>query len=1521
MNFNSKGASGERCTEGLYDPVNEKDSCGVGMVVRIDGSSDHAVVSDGLQILINLEHRGAVAGDQSTGDGAGILVRIPDQFFRNALKNKVALPAIGSYGIAMCFLPTDKKRIDECCRVIEKSVRDEGCEVLIWRDVPVKPDGLGEFASSTRPAVRQCIIGRNSVPSEQFELKLYCMRRTAEKAVAALSGDYSQFYICSASSRTVVYKGLFTGAQLRNFYSDLTDTTFTSPYSIVHQRYSTNTMPTWALAHPFRYLAHNGEINTLRGNINRMKARESLLASTLFGEDIKKITPVIVESGSDSAILDNVLELLTLSGRSLPHAIMMMIPEAWGDKYHMSADKRAFYEYHSSIMEPWDGPAAVAFTDDRHVGALLDRNGLRPARFVVTRDGRIILGSESGVLDIAPNNVLRRGRLQPGRMLLVDLIEKRIVPDNEMKSRIARRKPYRHWVKDNKIELRGFLTPADIPFEDPDALLLKQIVFGYTEDELRMVLAPMAENGQEAVGSMGDDTPLAVLSNRPKSFFVYFKQLFAQVTNPPIDPLREELVMSLMTYMGPEQNLLEETPEHCRRLKLPHPILTPDDLVRLRNACMPEVNISDIDILFPVDGDGAALEKALESVFREAEDQIAKGATFLVLTDRRMDKQYVPIPVLLALSGLHHHLIRNGLRTSVGLIVETGEAREIMHIASLLGYGANAVCPHIGFSTLRDMVESGFFDGPVTAEIATDNYIAAIKKGLLKTMSRMGISTLRSYSGAQIFEIVGFKKEVVDKYFTGTPSRVEGIDLSGIALEANMRHARAYRLPDGVAPSLAYDGLYNVRKGGEKHLWSPEVIYKLQQAVRNNDYKVFKEYSALINDQSKERVTLRSLLKFKKGKPIDISEVEPVSEIVKRFVSSAMSFGSISQETHETIAEAMNKLGGKSNSGEGGEAPERYTLQSDGRNLCSKVKQVASGRFGVSTEYLTSADELQIKMAQGAKPGEGGQLPGHKVSAEIGRVRYTTPGVTLISPPPHHDIYSIEDIAQLIHDLKCVNPKAAVSVKLVSEVGVGTVAAGVAKAKADMVLISGCDGGTGASPLTSIKYAGLPWELGLAEAHQTLVVNRLRDRIRIQTDGQLRTGRDIAIAAMLGAEEFGFGTVSLVTLGCVMLRKCHLNTCAMGVATQDPALRERFKGKPEHLVNFMLFIAQDLREVMAALGVRTVKELVGRTDLLEMESDVTHFKAKGVDLSLLLHQPVSPSNGLLCNTLKQDHELNKSMDNELIKMCDAAINEKKSIVIDKNIRNVNRTVGAMLSGEIVRRLGQKGLPDKTIQLNFKGSAGQSLGAFLAPGIEIRIEGDTNDYLGKGMSGGRIIITPPKGSLFLSFENVIAGNTALYGATGGEVFLSGMAGERFAVRNSGAVAVVEGVGDHGCEYMTGGTIVVLGGTGVNFAAGMSGGIAYVYDPSQLFDTRCNLDMVDLETVWLEEDKVRLKSLIELHLKHTDSKQATFILEDWESHLPLFVKVIPIDYRKVLERMKASLHRDDETLSSTEEVFRG
>ncbi len=1516
-------ASGMPEPVGLYDPSYEHDSCGVGFIARITAEPSHAIVEDGIQILVNLEHRGAIGGDKATGDGAGILIQVPDAFFRLAYEGLgFTLPQRGDYAVGMTFLPADTRLASRCVEAFERIARAEGHPVIGWRKVPVNDRHLGELARSTMPGIVQCFLDRGGAAPDAFERKLYVIRRLVEKEIGRWEdADCSQFYVTSLSSRTLVYKGLLTGSQLPLFYPDLQEDLFASPFAVVHQRYSTNTLPTWHLAHPFRLVAHNGEINTLRGNINRMRAREALMVSDVLGPDLEKIKPVLVDAGSDSAIFDNALEMLLMAGRSLPHAMMMMVPEAFGPKYQMSEDKRAFYEYHSALMEPWDGPAALIFTDGRYIGGTLDRNGLRPARYTITRDGLIVLASETGVLDFPPDEIVRRGRLQPGKMFLVDLQEKRIVPDNEIKAKISRRRPYRHWVKDNKIEMRGLFTPPEIRHEDPEVLLRQQHAFGYTEEDIRIVIGPMASQGQEPVGSMGDDAALAVLSERPQLLYGYFKQLFAQVTNPPIDPLREELVMSLRAFVGRETNLLDETPGHYRMLKLPHPVLTPQDMVRLRKANHPDVVAREIDILFPAGGDGAALETALSKVFVKADKAIAEGATLLVLTDRGVDKDRAPIPALLATAGLHHHLIRRGLRTHAGIIVETGDAREVMHYALLVGYGANAVCPYVAFSTIRNLAETDALEKRLAPGEAIDAYVTAVKKGLLKTLSRMGISTIRSYLGAQIFEAVGLGRPVIDKYFCGTASRIGGIGIDEIATEARARHARAY--PAAGAPDRLLDagGTYQIRVGGEKHHWAPEAIYKLQQATRTDDPRAFKEFSGIVDDQSRRRGTLRSLLKLRKGDPVPIDEVEPVEKITPRFVTAAMSYGSISKEAHETIAIAMNRIGGRSNSGEGGEDPARYVPLPNGDSLRSKIKQVASARFGVTTEFLVNADELQIKMAQGAKPGEGGQLPGHKVSAEIARVRHTTPGVTLISPPPHHDIYSIEDLAQLIHDLKSVNPSARVSVKLVSEVGVGTVAAGVAKAKADLVLISGHDGGTGASPLTSIKHAGLPWELGLAETQQALVNNRLRDRIRVQTDGQLKTGRDIAVAALLGAEEFGFGTAVLVTLGCVLLRKCHMNTCAVGVATQDPALRAKFAGKPEYVERFFRFVAQELREHMAAMGFRTVDEMVGRVDMLEVRPAVDHWKAKGVDLSAILLAPGDGPTVARRRIREQEHNLDSALDVELIRRAQPALDGARPVRITMPIRNVHRTVGTRLSGEITRRHGAKGLPDDAITLNFTGSAGQSLGAFLAPGVSIRVDGDANDYLAKGMSGGRIVVTPAPGSVLLPHRNIIAGNVVLYGATGGELYLHGVAGERFAVRNSGARAVVEGVGDHGCEYMTGGLVVVLGPTGVNFAAGMSGGIAYVYDETELFDTRCNLDMVDVESVWAPEDVKRLRAMIENHHRYTNSPRAKMILEGWETRLPLFVKVMPVDYRKVLERMQQEEYHEDETVSATEEVYRG
>jgi len=1507
---------------GLYHPAQDHDSCGVGFVAYLEGKPRHSIVEQGVRVLMNLEHRGALGGDKSTGDGAGLLIQIPDDFLRRECKGaRIQLPAMGEYAVGMVFLPTDAALASACVEAVERAARAEGVELLGWRKVPVDARTLGELARSTQPEIRQLFLGRGSIPAEAFERKLYLLRRAAEKTVGALHADASQFHIPSLSSRTLAYKGMLTATQLPEFYPDLRDPALASAFAIVHQRYSTNTFPMWRLAQPFRMLAHNGEINTLRGNINRMRAREPLLASPLFGPDLEKLKPILQEEGSDSAILDNLLELLVAGGRSLPHAMMMLVPEAWGGKYMMAEDKRAFYEYHAAIMEPWDGPAALVFTDGRYIGATLDRNGLRPARYTVTRDGLVVMASETGVLDIPGDKILSRGRLQPGRMFLVDLEQHRIIPDSEIKAKVSRQRPYRHWVKDNRIELRGLLAPSHIPSEDPEVLLRKQHAFGYTEEELKMVIAPMAIRGQEAIGSMGNDAALAVLSERPQILFNYFKQLFAQVTNPPIDPLREELVMSLMSFVGRERNLLVETPEHCRQLKLHHPILTPEDMLRLRSTRRPEVVARDLDMLFPANGGGKELGEALEEMFERAEKQIAEGATLLVLTDHHMDERHAAIPALLAVSGLHHHLIRKGLRTSAGIIVETGEAREVIHFAMLLAFGANAICPHVAFSTVRELTEMGMIETAATHDDAMDAYITAVKKGLLKTFSRMGISTIRSFVGSQIFEAVGLGPELIEKYFSTTVSRIGGIGLEEIAGEVRARHARGFPPSGRPARLLDVGGTYHARQGGEKHLWSPDAIGMLQQSVRMNDERLFKDYVRLMNDQSRAHVTLRSLFQFRARSPVPLDQVESVEKILPRFASAAMSFGSISKEAHEAIAIAMNRCGARSNSGEGGEDPARYVRLPNGDNLCSRVKQVASGRFGVTTDYLIHADELQIKISQGAKPGEGGQLPGDKVSAEIARVRHTTPGVTLISPPPHHDIYSIEDIAQLIYDLKSANPKARISVKLVSEVGVGTVAAGVAKAKADMVLIAGHDGGTGASPLTAIKHTGLPWELGVAEAQQTLIANRLRERIRLQTDGQLRTGRDLAIAALMGAEEFGFGTPLLVTLGCVMLRKCHMNSCSVGVGTQDPALRARFAGKPEYVERFLRFVAQDFREQMAALGFRSVDEMVGHVEVIDPTPAQAHAKTRHLDFTALL-KPAEPLNGGARRCVRaQEHEVGRSMNAELLRLAEPALERREPVEVNLPIHNVDRTVGATLSGEIIRRFGSRGLPVDTVKLNFKGSAGQSLGAFLAPGITIRVEGDANDYLAKGLSGGRIILVPPAEAAFVAHENVIVGNVVLYGATGGEVFIAGVAGERFAIRNSGASAVVEGVGDHGCEYMTGGVVVVLGPTGYNFAAGMSGGIAYVYNEAGFFDTRANLDMVDLESVWSEQDRARLRGLIEEHQRATGSLRARNILENWDASLPLFVKVMPIDYRKSLERMKMGEDRDKETVSATEEVYHG
>jgi glutamate synthase domain-containing protein 2/glutamate synthase domain-containing protein 1/glutamate synthase domain-containing protein 3 len=1484
-------------------------------VAKLDGISTHSIVENSITVLTNLEHRGAIGGDSSTGDGAGIMCQIPHEFLNTEVQS-IKLPEVGDYGLGMIFLPRDKSVQNRCKKIMEKITEHEGCKVLDWRKVPINSSVLGVLAKKNEPDIFQLFVHRGKIERDAFERKLYVIRRLVEKAVASLSQDSTQFYICSLSSNRIVYKGLLTAHQLPIYYPDLSHEKFTSKFGIIHQRYSTNTLPTWNLAQPFRFIAHNGEINTLSGNIGRMKSREFHLRSELFGDDIEKLKPIIVEDGSDSAIFDNVLELLVLGGRSLPHAMMMMVPEAYGPKIQMSEDKRAFYDFHSAIMEPWDGPAAIVFSDSRYLGSILDRNGLRPARYTATSDGFVVLASETGVLDLDPKKIMKKSRLSLGKMLLVDFSENRMVPDKEIKAKISRQKPYRRWINENIITLRGLFNPASAPTENDESLLQKQQAFGYTDEELKLIITPMASRGQEAVGSMGNDTQLAILSEVPHLLFYYFKQRFAQVTNPAIDPLREELVMSLESFVGGEGSLLEESPENFRGFKLSHPILTTDDLIRIKQANHPNVKLKFIDILFDKNGGKNAIELKLESIFEEAAEAIKNGISLIVLSDRNIDADKVPIPSLLAVSGLHHYLMNKALRNKTSIIVDSGEVREVMNFAMLISYGADAICPYLCINTVRSLAEKELLETKLKPEEAIDAYIIAVKKGLLKTMSRLGISTLHSYFAAKTFEAVGLNKRVIDKYFTGTISRLGGIGLEEIQLEALKRHSKGFT-DDGLRSNLLdAGGEYMIRVDGERHFWNQETIAKLQLATRTNDYEIFKQYVELVNDKETCPRTIRSLLSFNKKNPIPIEEVEAEENIVKRFVVSAMSFGSISKEAHETIAVAMNKLGTKSNSGEGGEDPQRSKPNNNGDISASRIKQVASGRFGVTPEYLLSAEELQIKIAQGAKPGEGGQLPGHKVTEDIARVRHTTPGVTLISPPPHHDIYSIEDLAQLVYDLKCVNPSAKVSVKLVSESGVGTIAAGVAKAKADIVLISGYEGGTGASPLTSIKHTGISWEIGLAETHQTLLNNNLRDKIRVQVDGQLKTGRDIAVAALLGAEEFGFATSVLITLGCVMLRKCHQNTCSVGIATQDPRLRNLFAGKAEYVERYFKFLAKNLREYMAELGFRTVEEMIGRSDVLKYDPPDQMWKAKKFDLNPLLHSMVDITGKSCSVNLPISIE---TFDTELIRMVQPALKEKKSIELNLPLRNVHRTVGARLSGEIVRLYGSSGLPDDTIRINFKGSAGQSFGAFLAPGVTLKVQGDANDYLGKGMSGGKIVLVPPEKSAFTPHENVICGNVVLYGATGGEVYINGKAGERFGVRNSGAKVVVEGIGDHGCEYMTGGIVVCLGSTGKNFAAGMSGGIAYVRDQTQLFDTKCNLDMVDLESVWHENDKLFLRTLIEKHYKFTHSPLALEILTKWESNLPMFVKVMPIDYRKSLERMKLSEYPDIETVAVTEEVF--
>ena len=1541
--------------QGLYDPQNEHDACGVGFVAHIKGHASHDRVSEGLQILENLTHRGAVGADPLEGDGAGILIQIPDTFLRRELaKSKVGLPAVGDYGVGMLFLPRNKAARAACEKIIEAKIKAEGQILLGWRDVPVDNSGLGESVKAVEPFVRQVFIARGKKTPDQdaFERKLFVIRKTVEHAVRALPKDQGKgFYVPSLSSRTIVYKGMLLADQVGKYFLDLQNKDVVSAFALVHQRFSTNTFPAWDLAHPFRMIAHNGEINTLRGNVNWMAARHAAMSSKFLGKDLEKLWPLIVEGQSDSACFDNALELLVAGGYSLPHAMMMLIPEAWAGNPLMDEERRAFYEYHAALMEPWDGPAAVAFTDGRMIGATLDRNGLRPARYLITEDDVVLMASEMGVLPIPEMKVVKKWRLQPGKMFLIDMQAGRIVGDEELKKQLATAKPYRKWIEQSRHYLDALPT-SKLKLQSEGDLLDTQQAFGYTQEDTKFLMLPMASAGEEAIGSMGTDSALPVLSGKNKVLYNYFKQLFAQVTNPPIDPIREEIVMSLTSFIGPKANLLgvDET-KPAPRLEVHQPVLSEEDIAKLydiekltKGAYKSQV----LDITYPVKSGAAGCDKAIEAVRKAAEKAVAKGCNVLILSDRAVSAARVAIPALLATSAVHHHLVRAGLRTSTGLVVDTGSAREVHHFALLAGYGAEAVCPWLAFATIPTLE----LPAGVDAKDGKKRFIKAVNKGLMKVMSKMGISTYQSYCGSQIFEAIGLNRAFVAEYFTGTATQIEGIGLTEVAEEAVRMHHAAYGNDPVLANMLDAGGEYAFRVRGEDHTWTPDSIAKLQHSTRNNNYATYKEYAKLINDQTERQMTLRGLFELKPvGKPVPLEEVESAKEIVKRFATGAMSLGSISTEAHTTLAIAMNRIGGKSNTGEGGEDANRFKtlhggeklsdiigknrIEADqtfkpGDSLRSRIKQVASGRFGVTAEYLSSADQIQIKMAQGAKPGEGGQLPGGKVSEYIGKLRHSVPGVGLISPPPHHDIYSIEDLAQLIHDLKNSNPAASVSVKLVSEVGVGTVAAGVAKAKADHIVISGFDGGTGASPLSSVKHAGTSWELGLAEAQQTLVLNRLRGRVAVQVDGQMKTGRDVVIGALLGADEFGFATAPLVVEGCIMMRKCHLNTCPVGVATQDPALRKKFTGQPEHVVNYFFFVAEEVRELMAQMGIRKFEDLIGRSDLLDVRKGIKHWKAKGLDFSKIFHQPKVAGDVARRHVESQDHELGKALDNELIAQAKEALDGQRVVTIETRIGSVNRSVGTMLSHEVAKRYGNAGLPDDTIRVKLRGTAGQSFGAFLAHGITFQLEGEGNDYVGKGLCGGRIIVKPADDSKLTAADNIIVGNTVLYGATGGEVFFNGVAGERFAVRNSGAVAVVEGVGDHGCEYMTGGMVVVLGQTGRNFAAGMSGGVAYVLDEDGMFQQRCNLSMVQLEAVPEEAalsetgeidshgrvhfnhlnkaDEAALRGKIEKHLRYTGSARAKQILDNWSQYLPKFVKVMPTEYRRALLEIAAQQQKE-------------
>ena len=1529
--------------QGLYDPRNEHDNCGVGFVAHIKGVKSHAIVNQALEILKNIDHRGAVGADPLLGDGAGILLQIPDPLYRKwADAEGVSLPAPGDYAVAMCFLPQNGEARDFIVAQFEKFIEKEGQVLVGWRDVPCTLDGLGKAVLESMPVIRQCFVARgaNTPDQDAFERKLITIRKQLQNPLKELAEkhdmpDITRLYMPSFSSRTIVYKGLLLANQVGGFYDDLRDQDCVSALGLVHQRFSTNTFPSWRLAQPFRLIAHNGEINTVRGNVNWMNARRRTMESELLGPDLDKLWPIIPHGQSDTACLDNALELLLAGGYSLAHAMMMLIPEAWAGNPLMDPDRRAFYEYHAALMEPWDGPAAVAFTDGRQIAGTLDRNGLRPARFCVTKDDLVCMASESGVLPFKDEDIVRKWRLQPGRMLLIDFEQGRIIEDEELKAELTTAHPYAKWLGEAQYKLEDLDTidpvKAEIPVDD-STLLQRQQAFGYTQEDLGKFLEPMAVNGDDPIGSMGTDTPIAVLSSRSRLLYDYFKQNFAQVTNPPIDPIREELVMSLLSMIGPRPNLLGKKAGTHKRLEVSQPILTNKDVAKIRSveeSLDGAFRTETVDITWDASTGAEGLEMAIKEMCWAATEAVLADKNILILSDRAQSADRIAMPALLATAAVHHHLVRQGLRMQSGLVVETGEAREVQHFCALAGYGAEAVNPYLAFETLEQIRKTKHSE--LTREEVQKNYIKAVGKGIRKVMSKMGISTYQSYCGAQIFDAVGLNSAFIDKYFTGTATTIEGIGLPQVAEETVRRHAAAYGHNPIYDHMLDVGGIYQLRLRGEEHAWTSGTVANLQHAVRGNNPKNYAEFAQAINEQSERLLTIRGLMEFKPaGKPLDIDEVEPASEIVKRFATGAMSYGSISREAHTTLAIAMNRIGGKSNTGEGGEEVDRFTPMENGDTMRSAIKQVASGRFGVTTEYLVNSDDIQIKMAQGAKPGEGGQLPGHKVDKVIGAVRHATPGVGLISPPPHHDIYSIEDLAQLIHDLKNVQPKSRVSVKLVSEVGVGTVAAGVSKARADHVTISGYEGGTGASPLTSLTHAGSPWEIGLAETQQTLLLNDLRSRIAVQVDGGLRTGRDVVVGALLGADEFGFATAPLIAAGCIMMRKCHLNTCPVGVATQDPVLRKRFVGTPEHVINYFFFVAEEVRGLMAELGFKTFDEMVGRVDRLDMRRAVRHWKAEGIDLSRLLHQVPLEEGQSLRWTETQDHGLENALDNELISLCEPALAKGEAVVLDLPIRNVNRTVGAMLSGRIAEKYGHAGLKPDTIKINLTGVAGQSFAAWLAHGVTLNLIGDGNDYVGKGLSGGRVIVRPPENAPRVPSENIIVGNTVLYGAIAGEAYLNGVAGERFAVRNSGAIAVVEGTGDHGCEYMTGGVVVVLGKTGRNFAAGMSGGVAYVYDEDGAFKDLCNLAQVDLVPIdpnpseeegtgrphqrptgvndfgmgdMLYHDAERLKILVERHKLHSGSAKAAELLDDWDTALGKFVKVMPRDYAKALKLLEA------------------